>query len=161
MPERRYDSPYDALLTREPAIPAALAERYGETAVFSPTALEMYAACPFRFYLGRVLGLEPLPGVDLDLTALERGSLLHKIAFRFYAGWRGDGKGAVTETSYPAALQRSSRRPDGRHFPSTARWLVEKNTSSVRNVSQDCLARLTDRPRRPSSPCPWLSFGLR
>jgi len=124
-----YDSPYDGLLTREPAITAALAERYGDTAVFSPTALEMYAACPFRFYLSRVLGLEPLPAVDLDLTALERGSLLHKIAFRFYAGWRGDGKGAVTETSYPAALQQilaiGREETDLLLFDSPA-WLVEK-----------------------------------
>jgi len=124
-----YDSPYDGLLTREPAITAALAERYGDTAVFSPTALEMYAACPFRFYLSRVLGLEPLPAVDLDLTALERGSLLHKIAFRFYAGWRGDGKGAVTETSYPAALQQIlaiGREETGRFPFDSPAWLVEK-----------------------------------
>lgn len=124
-----YDSPYDGLLTREPAITAALAERYGDTAVFSPTALEMYAACPFRFYLGRVLGLEPLPGVDLDLTALERGSLLHKIAFRFYAGWRGDGKGAVTEASYPAALQQIlaiGREETDRFLFDSPAWLVEK-----------------------------------
>ena len=120
-----YDSPYDALLTREPAIPAALAERYGETAVFSPTALEMYAACPFRFYLSRVLGLEPLPAVDLDLTALERGSLLHKIAFRFYAGWQG----VIDEVSYPTALQQIlaiGREETGRFPFDSPAWLVEK-----------------------------------
>jgi ATP-dependent helicase/nuclease subunit B len=120
-----YDSPYDGLLTREPAITAALAERYGETAVFSPTALEMYAACPFRFYLSRVLGLEPLPAVDLDLTALERGSLLHKIAFRFYAGWQG----VIDEVSYPAALQQIlaiGREETGRFPFDSPAWLVEK-----------------------------------
>jgi len=124
-----YDSPYDGLLTGEPAIAAALAGRYGDTAVFSPTALETYADCPFRFYLGRVLGLEPLPAVDLDLTALERGSLLHTIAFRFYAGWRGDGNGAVTETSYPAALQRLlaiGRDEADRFLFDSPAWLVEK-----------------------------------
>ncbi|KUL04156.1 MAG: ATP-dependent nuclease subunit B-like protein [Methanoculleus marisnigri] len=124
-----YDSPYDGLLTGEPAITATLAERYGAMAVFSPTALEMYADCPFRFYLARVLGLEPLPAVDLDLTALERGSLLHKIAFRFYAGWRGDGNGAITETSYPAALQQIlaiGRDETARLLFDSPAWLVEK-----------------------------------
>jgi ATP-dependent helicase/DNAse subunit B len=164
-----YDSPYDGLLTREPAITAALAERYGDTAVFSPTALEMYAACPFRFYLSRVLGLEPLPAVDLDLTALERGSLLHKIAFRFYAGWRGDGKGAVTETSYPAALQQilAIGRDETDHFPfDSPAWLVEKeHLVGSQHVGRGLLERfLTHEMKTASStfvPHAFeLSFGL-
>lgn len=164
-----YDSPYDGLLTGEPAIAAALAVRYGDTAVFSPTALEMYADCPFRFYLGRVLGLEPLPGVDLDLTALERGSLLHKIAFRFYAGWRGDGNGAVTETSYPAALQRilAIGRDEADRFPfDSPAWLVEKeHLVGSPHVGRGLLERFLTHERETASstfvPHAFeLSFGL-
>ncbi len=70
------------------------------------TALETYADCPFRFYLEQVLGLAPLPPADPGLTGEERGSLVHRIAFRFYSGWRRDGNGAVTEASYPDALRR-------------------------------------------------------
>jgi len=101
-----YDSPYDGLLVGDPAITAALAERFGEGAVFSVTALETYADCPFRFYLERVLGLAPLPPADPDLTAQERGSLVHRIAYRFYSSWKRDGNGAVTEAGFPDALQR-------------------------------------------------------
>lgn len=164
-----YDSPYDGLLTGEPAITAALAERYGNTAVFSPTALEMYAACPFRFYLGRVLGLEPLPGVDLDLTALERGSLLHKIAFRFYAGWRGGGNEAVTETSYPAALQQIlaiGREETDRFLFDSPAWLVEKeHLVGSPHVGRGLLERFLTRERETASstfvPHAFeLSFGL-
>ncbi|MDN7023804.1 PD-(D/E)XK nuclease family protein [Methanoculleus sp. FWC-SCC1] len=101
-----YASSYDAVLTAESGVVATLADRFGPAAVFSPTALETYADCPFRFYVSRVLGLAPLPAVDRDLTGLERGSLLHRIAFRFYADWRADGNAAVTAACYPDALQR-------------------------------------------------------
>jgi len=164
-----YDSPYDGLLTGEPAITAALAERYGDTAVFSPTALETYADCPFRFYLGRVLGLEPLPEVDLDLTALERGSLLHKIAFRFYAGWRGGGNGAVTEVSYPAALQQIlaiGRDETDRFLFDSPAWLVEKeHLVGSPHVGPGLLERFLSHERETASstfvPHAFeLSFGL-
>ncbi len=101
-----YDSPYDGLLSGDPVIVSALGERFGEEAVFSPTALETYADCPFRFYLERVLGLAPLPPADPDLTAQERGNLVHRVAYRFYSSWRRDGNGPVTETGLPDALER-------------------------------------------------------
>lgn len=126
----------------------------------------MYAACPFRFYLSRVLGLEPLPAVDLDLTALERGSLLHKIAFRFYAGWRGDGKGAVTETSYPAALQQilAIGRDETDHFPfDSPAWLVEKeHLVGSQHVGRGLLERfLTHEMKTASSTFVPHAFGSR
>ncbi len=124
-----YDSPYDGLLAGDPAIVAALAERFGEGAVFSPTALETYADCPFRFYLERALGLAPLPEADPDLTAQERGSLVHRIACRFYSGWKRDGNGAVTEACYPDALRLilSTGREEADRFAFTSpAWVADK-----------------------------------
>ena len=120
-----YDSPYDGLIGSDPA----LAERFGEEAVFSVTALETYADCPFRFYLERVLGLAPLPPADPGLTGEERGSLVHRIACRFYAGWRRDGNGAVTEASYPDALRRilTTGREEADRFTFTSpSWVAGK-----------------------------------
>ncbi len=124
-----YDSPYDGLLADDPAIVAALAERFGEGAVFSPTALETYADCPFRFYLERVLGLAPLPLGDPDLTAQERGILVHRIAYRFYSGWKGDGNGPVTEARYPAALRRilaAGREEADRFVFASPAWVADR-----------------------------------
>ncbi len=124
-----YASPYDAVLTAEPAVQAALAKRFGPEAVFSPTALETYADCPFRFYLAQVLGLAALPAADPDPTALERGSLLHRIAFRFYADWRADGNGAVTEICYPDALERVlaiGREEANRFALDSPSWAAER-----------------------------------
>ena len=124
-----YDSPYDGLLSGDPAIVSALADRFGERAVFSPTALETYADCPFRFYLERVLGLAPLPPADPDLTTQERGSLVHQVAYRFYSSWRRDGNGPVTEACLPGALQRilvtGQEEADRFTFTSPA-WVAER-----------------------------------
>ena len=50
----------------------------------SPSALETWATCPHKFFLGRVLRLSALPGEEEeDMSALERGVLVHRILERF------------------------------------------------------------------------------
>lgn len=124
-----YDSPYDGLLSGDPEIIALLAERFGEEAVFSPTVLETYADCPFRFYLEHLLGLTPIPAADPDLTARERGGLIHRIVYRFYSDWRREGNGAVTEADLQNALQRilATAREEVARLPlETPAWLAGK-----------------------------------
>ncbi len=51
----------------------------------SPSSLETWAACPYRYFLSRILGLAALPDDDDDdaISALEKGSLVHKILEEF------------------------------------------------------------------------------
>ncbi len=51
----------------------------------SPTSLEAWATCPFRYFLGRVLRLSALetPEETTTISALERGSLVHDILEEF------------------------------------------------------------------------------
>jgi ATP-dependent helicase/nuclease subunit B len=62
------------------------------TAGISATALEDLAACPFRFFLRRGLGIEPLEEAEADpyawLDAMARGSLLHEVYARFLRALR-------------------------------------------------------------------------
>ena len=53
--------------------------------VFSPTRLQTWATCPFRYFLSNVLGIAApeQPEELATISALERGSLLHKILERF------------------------------------------------------------------------------
>src|SRR5438132_10318614 len=44
--------------------------------VFSPSELETYAACPFRYFGERVLGLQER---DSDRTRWDYGSLVHRV----------------------------------------------------------------------------------
>ncbi len=53
-----------------------------------PTQLEIYGACPFRFFAEHVLGLSIEEGMDGDLTPREIGRLLHAILEAFYREWR-------------------------------------------------------------------------
>jgi ATP-dependent helicase/DNAse subunit B len=79
--------PFDGSL-RHPAIARDLAERFGPAKVFSPTALEAYVACPFRFWLEHVLRLEPLddPGEEVEHT--RRGAAVHRALSRLHAALR-------------------------------------------------------------------------
>ena len=51
----------------------------------SPTSLETWAVCPFRYFLGRVLHLSALddPEEETTISRLNRGSLVHEILERF------------------------------------------------------------------------------
>ena len=51
----------------------------------SPTSLENWATCPFRYFLGHVLRLSALetPEETTTINALERGSLIHRILERY------------------------------------------------------------------------------
>lgn len=123
-----FDSPFDGILSGDQEICSALAGRFGANAVYSPTALETYARCPFMFYLGKVLGLEPFPDAEIDLTAQERGSLVHQIAFRFYTGWKENNGSRVTNESYSQALEEIriiAREELGRFTFSSPAWVVE------------------------------------
>ncbi len=53
---------------------------------FSISQLETYAKCPYKYFSERVLKLKPLKEPTEDIEALEMGSLLHTILFKFYTG---------------------------------------------------------------------------
>jgi ATP-dependent helicase/nuclease subunit B len=59
----------------------------------SPTALEIYARCPFQFFARQVLGLEPLdrPEETLGPSAAEFGELGHGILNAIYRALIDDG----------------------------------------------------------------------
>jgi ATP-dependent helicase/nuclease subunit B len=80
-------------LTRPIAAELARLKKSG----LSPTALDQYAACPFRYFASRVLGLaEREEGSDrAELTARARGLIYHAALESFYSSlgereWSGD-----------------------------------------------------------------------
>ncbi len=70
-------NPYDGLL-RHPAVLAELRQRFDGEKIISPTALETYIACPFRFLLEDVLHLEPLEEPGEDIEGSDRGLVFHR-----------------------------------------------------------------------------------
>ena len=63
---------------------AEFSQRFGPGSVWSASRLESYRACPFWFFVSRVLRLEsrPVPAVGLDAAQL--GSLYHAILEQLY-----------------------------------------------------------------------------
>jgi ATP-dependent helicase/DNAse subunit B len=54
---------------------------------FWVTELEDYLNCPYRYYVGHVLGLEPLEEATEDISPLDRGSKVHAVLRNFYLSW--------------------------------------------------------------------------
>lgn len=69
---------------RHPAVLADLRARFGTERVFSPTSLETYIACPFRFWLEHVLRLEPLNDPDEEVEHTRRGQAVHRALARLH-----------------------------------------------------------------------------
>lgn len=103
MEETRWGNPfftrYDGALGSSEALAAARTlcgfTEKGPAAgrVVSATMLEEYAACPFRFLMHRVLGVDPLdePEDVFELSPLDRGSLYHAVLERFLKSLRASG----------------------------------------------------------------------
>jgi ATP-dependent helicase/DNAse subunit B len=73
---------------------------------FSPSQLEAYAACPFRFFGSRVLHLEER---EADPTRMHYGSLVHRVLQKFYQEKR-QKTGTPDDQPLPATQQSDRAR---------------------------------------------------
>lgn len=78
--------PYEGLLLSA-AARAALAERYPPEQIWSPSKLEAYATCPFRYFATHLLRLREPAELTLASRHAERGSLLHAALHAVYRRW--------------------------------------------------------------------------
>jgi ATP-dependent helicase/nuclease subunit B len=56
---------------------------------FSVTELDDYLKCPYTYYVKHLLRISPLEEVSEDISALDRGSMVHAVLRRFYEEWKG------------------------------------------------------------------------
>ncbi len=87
--DRKYN-PYDGSF-RDPAVIGDVARLFGPERVFSPTALEDYVACPFRFFLRHVLRLEPIEDPKEEIEVTRRGQAFHRALARLHRGLKEQG----------------------------------------------------------------------
>jgi RecB family exonuclease len=73
---------------------AALAGHAFSARSFSPTALQNYAVCPYRFFLQAIHRLEPLedPVALETIDPLTRGALFHAVQFEILTRLRDEGR---------------------------------------------------------------------
>ena len=61
-----------------------LAARFPAQHTFAATELERYASCPFRFFLERVLEIQPVEDLALEFDVLDRGRVVHDVLATFH-----------------------------------------------------------------------------
>jgi RecB family exonuclease len=154
----------------EPGAPAAEALRAHQLAArsFSATALEHYAACPYRFLLQAVHRLAPraLPEAIDELDPLQRGSLVHEAQFELFGRLEAEGLLPVR----PESLERARAVLDAVLDAVAARFrddlcpaierVWQDGVASVRADLREWLRRLS---LDESGFSPWrfeLAFGL-
>jgi len=83
-----------------------LAERFSYEQTFHVTGLEQYASCPYRFFLERLLKLEPVEDLELSVDYLERGRLAHEVLASFHRRVNAHGGGPTSPITLDEATYR-------------------------------------------------------
>jgi len=126
--EKSHNS-YDGRLAH-PNTVAQLSQAFGPDKVYSPTALEDYVACPFRFFLSHVLRLEALEEPSEQIEVTRRGQAVHRAFARLHRGLKEQGvtqPGDLADAQVQMEIQ-SAVEEDIRRAPSNASkelWRLE------------------------------------
>jgi ATP-dependent helicase/nuclease subunit B len=94
---------YDGVLGQSGAV-ARVAGAFGQDHCFSVQQIESHAACPFRFYVERVLRVTDIEEPETVMDARERGILAHAVLERLFASRPGEAVTAETLDDWKAAL---------------------------------------------------------
>jgi ATP-dependent helicase/DNAse subunit B len=86
---RDHFGPFEGVVASE-AASAWLNKEFGAEHLWSPSRLEQYAECPFRFFGEQVLHLQAAPELALACDVRRRGSVLHETLAQLYSQFRGE-----------------------------------------------------------------------
>ena len=129
----------DGLVRPEPSAKAALAEHALAARAYSPTALQQFAACPYRFYLSAILGLSARRDVAAveELDALQRGRLVHEVQLRVLRDLQRRGELPLS----PDVLATAQRRSDAL-LDEVASALSEQLAPAIDRVWNDAVEEI-------------------
>ncbi|MCL2777467.1 MAG: PD-(D/E)XK nuclease family protein [Polyangiaceae bacterium] len=168
---RRWLKPWracDGLVDPASEALAAIREHAMGQRSFSPTALQNFAACPYRFFLSAIHKLAPREDLapTQDLDPLARGSLVHEVQFLLLTKLHAEKLLPVTPARLDAAqamldvvLREASAEAKDRLAPSIDRVFADA-IDSIGVDLREWLRRMADEPD-------WvpaffeLSFGLK
>jgi len=161
---------YDGVLSSKTVL-REIAERFPPDYRFSPTALNDYGCCPFLYFCKKVLHLEPQEEPEEMIAAVDRGTLYHRILWRFYAELRDQRNGQTRfseeeRDTMLAHLIRIAHEDFVRHektgfIGNPSLWEIEKRRTE-RNLERFLdheLKLLNEMPERRPAHFE-LSFGL-
>ena len=158
----------DGLVGPPPEALLAIQEHTTDKRSFSPTALQNFAACPYRFLLSAVhkLAKREEPDAIEDMDALTKGSLVHDVLYRLLTQLREDGLLPITAATLEPARERLDVV-----LPEVASEYRERLRPAIPRVWDDAItgigADLREWLRRSLEEPDWmpahfeLSFGLK
>lgn len=130
----------DGFATRDADLRRRLAETYHPTTrAYSPTTLEHYARCPYRFYLRAVAGLLPRsrPEALDQLDARHRGQLIHSVQSRLFRQLDAEGALPLESADLDLGLERLERV-----LTDTSREYVDTLAPAIERVFEDTVAQI-------------------
>jgi ATP-dependent helicase/DNAse subunit B len=86
---------YEGLLSADPAVSSQLKKHY-QNYIWSAARLEKYVFCPIHFLFHYIFQLKNIEDNGDQMTALEKGNLIHLILYRYYSKLK-----ALNETHEP------------------------------------------------------------
>jgi len=161
-------TPADGLVDPEPRTLAALGRHQLAARSYSPTALQNFAACPYKFFLQAIHRLEPReePVAIEVIDPLTRGGLFAEVQYEILSGLRAAGALPVA----PATLGAASALLDATLDEVAARWREElapaiervwlDGIESIRADLREWLRRAALDPERWRPERFELGFGL-
>ena len=162
-------TPADGLVDPDPAALLALEPHQLAKRSYSPTALQHFAACPYRFLLYAIHHLEPReePEAIEIIDPLTRGSLFHEVQFDILTALKADGLLPLTAETLPRAETMLDQKLDAvaskQHeelAPAIERvWL--DGIEEIRADLREWLRRSADDPNRWVPDRFELAFGLK
>ncbi len=78
------EQPFEVDFESDSAVRTELARRFGPDRAVSVTAVESFRACPYRFYLERVLKVESPPEPQFEIDSRQWGTVVHDAFGRLY-----------------------------------------------------------------------------
>jgi len=158
----------DGLVRPSPAGREALLGEMLSVRSYSPTALQTYAACPYRFLLYAIQRLTPweAPSAIDELDPLQRGALVHEVQFLLLSSLADAGHLPLTMERLELAneaLDRVVAEVTQRYRDEFAPAIERVWQDGVASVRADLREWLRREAKQPSGWTPWrfeYSFGL-
>lgn len=129
----------DGLVMPSTSASAVMAKHRLSERSYSPTALQHYARCPYRFFVQAVQGLSPRETAEAidELDPLQRGVLIHEIQFALFERLRADNLLPVR----PASLDRARAALDA-IVEETATRYYDKLAPAIDRIWEDGIASI-------------------
>jgi ATP-dependent helicase/nuclease subunit B len=158
----------DGLTSRSAVVRTIMARHTLRVRSYSPTALQSYARCPYRFFLQAIhrFARREVPEAIDELDPLQRGSLIHDVQFKLLAHLREEDLLPVRPSNLTQAWQKLDtviKEVAARYRDDLAPAIDRVWDDGVASIRADLREWLRRASEDDSGYVPWhfeLSFGL-